>query len=169
MAPHYQVYVKLFHHAFYNCLTEDVAHPTVIVTPLIFFNVEQLSLGEWARVRPEKVAQYSGFWDLCRPCNAFDFVKGWHILAQPTMHGQDLVIDQSCNWKHVEGRNKFLPKTYGIPFLTFFVESINFGDILTFMISAQKKYRLWELHFICEKQANAFNWLLSTVYVVTQE
>ena len=55
------------------------------------------------------------------------------------MHAQNLVINESSDWKHVEAGDELLPKTESVPVFTLFIKTINLGDILTLVIASQQE------------------------------
>ncbi len=64
------------------------------------------------------------------------------------MHGEDFLVNNSCNWQAIEAIGKSLPQLNVIPPLALVVESIDPIDRGTLMIPTKDEKVLWILDLV---------------------
>ena len=67
------------------------------------------------------------------------------------MHGEDLLIDDSCDWKTVEAVREGLPQLDVVPSFAFIIEAVDSVDGGTLMISTKDEEVLWILDLVCQE------------------
>jgi len=83
------------------------------------------------------------------------------------MHAQNFVIDDGADRKAVEAISKSLPESNAVSPLTLVIKSIYSVDRGTLMVTAKQKEVFMVLHFVCQKKADSFEALLSSVNIIT--
>jgi hypothetical protein len=83
------------------------------------------------------------------------------------MHTQNLLIDQSSNWKTIEHIGEYFPELNGVPAFALIVKTINPVNLSALMIASQKKEVFWVLDFVAHQQSNRLNRLLASVNIIT--
>ena len=169
MTSHNQVNIKLLNHSFDNSITEDHTNTSVIISPFVGLDVEEIRFLVIAWIWPEEITQDTFVRNLCRSLDGFYLVHITHFFAQASVHAENFIVNEGCNWEHIENIHKLFPQCDIIPFLALFVESIYFGNVLTFVVSSEKENALRELDFVSEKKTNGLDALFSAVNIVSQE
>lgn len=85
------------------------------------------------------------------------------------MHGEDLLIDNSCNRQAVEAVREGLPQLDIVSALAFIVEAVNAVDGGALVVATQDEEVLGILDFVGQQQTDGLKRLLATVDVVTEE
>ena len=83
-----QIDVVLFGECRNNLLTEGKGDTSVIFTP---------SLDVLIWIGPEQVTKESCIRNICGSHYTLDLLKGAELWTEPTMHAEDLLIDNGCN------------------------------------------------------------------------
>lgn len=98
-----------------------------------------------------------------------DLLHRVQVRAQTTVHGEDLLIDDSGDGQAVEAVGECLPQLDVVSALALVVETVDTIDGSTLVVAAEDKEVLGVLDLVCEEQANGLERLLATVDVVTKE
>jgi len=70
------------------------------------------------------------------------------------MHGEDLLIDDCCNWQAIEAIGKGLPQLDVVPSLALIVEPVNPVDGGTLVVSSQDEEILGIFYLVGQQQAD---------------
>ena len=82
------------------------------------------------------------------------------------MHTEDLLVNDSGNWQTVETVSKGFPQPDVISSLAFVIEPVDSVDRSALVISSEKEKVLWVLDLVSEEEADGFQRLLSSVYII---
>ena len=82
------------------------------------------------------------------------------------MHTEDLLVNDSGDWQTVETVSKGLPQLDVISSLAFVIEPVDSVDRSALVISSEKEEVLWVLDLVSEEEADGFQRLLSSVYII---
>lgn len=85
------------------------------------------------------------------------------------MHAQNFLVNDSSNWKAVETVSESFPKFDVVSSLALVIEAIDSVDTGALVISSEKEEVLRVLDFVCQKKADGFETLLSSVNIVSEE
>lgn len=85
------------------------------------------------------------------------------------MSAENLVINNSSNWKAIKAIGERLPQANIEASFNFVIKSVNSIDARTFVISTQEEEVLGVFDLISEEQADGLQALFSTIYVITQK
>ena len=106
---------------------------------------------------------------VCRTHNATDLLHRVEVRAQATMHGEDLLVNDSRDRQAVEAVREGLPQLDVIPALALIVETINAVDRSALMVATENEKVLGVLDLVGQQQADGLERLLPAVDVVTEE
>ena len=106
---------------------------------------------------------------ICRAHNTAYLLHGVQVWTQPTMHCEDLLINDSGDWKTVEAVCEGLPQLDVVSSFALIVEAVDTVDGGTFVVATQNEEVFWILDLVCQKQADCLEGLLATVHVVAKE
>ena len=106
---------------------------------------------------------------ICGSHDTTDLLHRVQIWAKTTMHGKDLLVNDSRNWKTVEAVRKGLPEFDVISPLTLIVEPVDPIDRRALVITSQDEKVLRILNLVGQEQADGFKRLLASVDVVPKE
>ena len=98
-----------------------------------------------------------------------DLLHRVQVRAQTTVHGEDLLIDDSGDGQAVEAVGECLPQLDVVSALALVVETVDTVDGSTLVVAAEDKEVLGVLDLVCEEQADSLQRLLATIDVVTEE
>ena len=70
------------------------------------------------------------------------------------MHTKDLVIDQRRDWQVVEQVNKLLPKFHIVTTFALVPETVDFRNVLAFVVTTKHINHVRVLDFIAEKETD---------------
>jgi len=89
---------------------------------------------------------------------------------KPSMQTKDLVLNNSCQRQKIKQVRKKLPHI-GIAVFAhaLIIETINLGDLSTFVIASKNSDAFSVAYFETDKQSDCFNGVVTSVYVVTHE
>ncbi len=85
------------------------------------------------------------------------------------MHGEDLFVDDCCNWEAVEAVSKGLPELNVVPPLALVVEPVYAVDRGAFVVPTEDEEILGVFDLVRKQQADSLKGLLSSVHVISQE
>jgi hypothetical protein len=138
MSTNDQINVIFSNKSFNNFLTKNITYSSIIVAPFIFYYIKlALVIMIWRSwVWPEQITKYSCFRNFSRSLNLFYLIQILHIFAKSPMHTKNFIFYQSWYRKHIKCCHKFFPKADIVSFLTFFIKSIYFSNIFTFMVTS---------------------------------
>lgn len=115
-------------------------------------------------------------WNLDWPHDLVNLVETLEMWRQPSVHTDDLFVDDGTDRHDVEAIRKGFPEfevvstlTYIYELLTLIVETVNAIDAGTLMVTSQEEEVLGVLDFIGKEQTDSFYGLFSSVDVVSQE
>ena len=106
---------------------------------------------------------------ICWAHDAADLLHGVQIWTQSSVHGEDLLINDSGNGQAVEAVGKCLPKLDVVSSLALIVEAIDAVDRGAFVVAAEDEEVFRVLDLVGEQQADGLEGLLASVDVVAQE
>ena len=89
--------------------------------------------------------------------------------AQTTMHGEDLLIDDSSDGQAVEAIGECLPQLDVVSALALIVKTVDTVDRSTLVVTAKDEEVLGVFDLVCEEQANGLQRLLATVDVIAED
>ena len=98
-----------------------------------------------------------------------DLLHRVEIRTQATVHGEDLLINDSRNWQAVEAIRKCLPQLDVVPPLALVVKTVDTVDRRALVVAAQDEEVLWVLDLVRKEEANGLEGLLPAVHVIAQE
>lgn len=101
--------------------------------------------------------------------NTTDLFHRVQIGTQTSVHGEDLLIDDSRNGEAVEAIRESLPQLNVVPPLALIVETIDTVDGRTLVVTTENEEVLGVFDLVSQKEADGFKRLLATVNVVTEE
>eukprot|EP00958_Prasinococcus_capsulatus_P018265 scaffold2128_cov371-Prasinococcus_capsulatus_cf.AAC.4 len=85
------------------------------------------------------------------------------------MHANDLLVYNGAAWKAVETVCEGLPEPHVVPSLAFVIEAVDPIDGSALVISAEQEEVLGVLALVGQQQADGFQTLLPSVYIVAEE
>ena len=85
------------------------------------------------------------------------------------MHAENLLIDESSDWKSVEDITENLPESDGVPPLALIVETVDTVDLGTLVVASEEEEVLWILDLVAQEKGNSLNGLLTPIDVVSKE
>ena len=103
------------------------------------------------------------------PHDAADLLHRVKIRAQTTVHGEDLLVDDSGDGQAVEAVRESLPQLDVVPALALVVEAVDTVDGGTLVVAAQDEKVLGVLDLVCEQKADGLEGLLASVDVIAEE
>ena len=141
---------------------EHIAHASLALSPV--WNLVLL----W--VCPQQIAKQTLVWNVCWSFDHFKIAVIVEFLAKTTMHAQYFIVDQSGDRQLLEDADEFLEHLavllivagqletgLTLPLEQRFVESVNVGQIVAFVIASKKKKVLWVFYFECEQEKDSFD------------
>ena len=103
------------------------------------------------------------------PHDTADLLHGVEIRAQATVHGEDLLVDDSGDGKAVEAISESLPKLDVVATLALVVETVDTVDGRALVVAAENEEVLGILDLVGKQKADGLEGLLATINVVTEE
>jgi hypothetical protein len=85
-----------------------------------------------------------------------DLLHGVEIRAQPTVHGEYLLVNDSCDGQAVEAICEGLPQFDVVPPLALVVEAINAVNRSAFMVPSEDKEVLGVFDLVRQEEADGF-------------
>jgi len=85
-----------------------------------------------------------------------DLLHRVKVRAQPPVHGEYLLVNDSCDGQAVEAIGESLPELDVVPPLALVVEAINAVDGGAFVVASKDKEVLRVFDFVREEQADGF-------------
>lgn len=93
---------------------------------------------------------------ISRAHDAADLLHGVQIGTQTTVHGEDLLVNDSSNGETVEAVGEGLPKLDVVSTLALVVETVDTVDGSTLVVAAQNEEVLGILDLVGQQQADCF-------------
>ena len=106
---------------------------------------------------------------ICWSHHTTDLFHGIQIRAETTVHGEDLLVNDCCDWKAIEAIGKGLPELDIISPLALVVEAIDTIDRRALVVSSQDKEVLGILDLVGQEQADCLQGLFASVNIVPKE
>lgn len=172
----------------HDVFPEGETNASVILSP-----ADDILIG----IRPEQVTQEPRVGHISGAHNAFDLLHLRELWAEPTVHAEDLFVDDSRHREAVEAVDEGLPQLNVIPSLALIVEAVDTVDGRTLVIATKdekvlrvpeiakiinaiialrtQKNRKTEvievdvLDFVRQEKADGLHALLPAVHVVPEE
>lgn len=91
------------------------------------------------------------------------------IGAQTTVHGEDLLVDDSGDRKAIEAVGECLPQLNVVAALALVVEAVDTVDGRTLVVATQNEEVFGVLDLVGKQKADSLERLLASVNVITQE
>ena len=104
-----------------------------------------------------------------RSHDSADLLHGVQIGAETTVHGEDLLVDDSGDGQAVEAVREGLPQLDVVATLAFVVEAINAVNGRALVVAAQDEEIFGVLDLVGKEQADGLKRLFASVYVVSKE
>jgi hypothetical protein len=104
-----------------------------------------------------------------RAHNTSDLLHGVEVRAQTTVHGEDLLVNDSGDRKAVEAVGEGLPQLDVVASLALVVETVDAVDGCALVVAAQDEEVFGVLDLVCQQKADGLEGLLAAVDVVTEE
>lgn len=101
--------------------------------------------------------------------NTTDLLHRVQVRAETTVHGEDLLVDNSGNGQTVEAVGKGLPELNVVATLALVVEAVDAVDGGALVVAAEDEEVLGVLNLVGEEKADGLEGLLATVDVVAEE
>lgn len=182
MSSAYQIHVVFLQKSGDDIRSERERYTSIVFTPASDILV---------RIRPQEIAEKTAIRNLnlsvevlamltqenttfswrgtyiSRTHDATDLLHGVEIRTQTTVHREDLLINNSCDWQAIEAIGERLPKLDVVSSFTLVVESIDTVNRSTFMVTTEDEEILGVFDLVCEEKANGFKRLLSSVDVIS--
>lgn len=98
-----------------------------------------------------------------------DLLHGVQIGTQPSVHCEDLFVDDGGDRQAVEAVGKCLPKFDVVSSFALVIEPVNAIDRCTLVIAAKDEEILGILDFVCKQQTDGLQRLLAAVDIISQE
>ena len=98
-----------------------------------------------------------------------DLFHGVQVRAQATVHCENLFVNNGSNRQAIEAVGEGFPELDVISPLALIVETIDTVDGCAFMVAAKHEEVLRVLDLVCKKQADGFERLLASVYIIAEE
>lgn len=101
--------------------------------------------------------------------DATDLLHRVQVGAETTVHGENLLVDDSGNGKTVEAIGEGLPELDVVATLALVVEAVDAVDGGALVVAAEDEEVLGVLDLVGEEKADGLERLLATVDVVAEE
>lgn len=85
------------------------------------------------------------------------------------MHGENFLVNNSCDWQAIEAIGKRLPEFNVISSLALVVKSVDTVDWSTLVIPTKNEEILWILDFVCKEQADGLQRLFASIDIIAEE
>jgi hypothetical protein len=183
-----QVHVVLLQESRDNVRSKGERDTAVVLTP---------ASNVLVRVRPEQIAKQPTVRNLCTLAswhgktagqmdkktgiagNSVTYISGSHdasnllhgvqVRAEATVHGENLLVDDSGNGKAVEAVGEGLPQLDVVAALALIIETVDTVDRGTLMVASQDEEVLGVLDLVGEQEADGLKRLLASIYIVAEE
>jgi hypothetical protein len=134
-------------------------------TSIVFAPSSNVLIG----IGPQKIAEKTAVRNISRAHNPADLLHRVEIRAQTTVHGEDLLVNDSGDRKAVEAVGESLPQLDVIATLALVVESIDAVDRGALVVTSEDEEVFGVLDLVGEEQADGLKRLLTSVDVITEE
>ena len=143
-----------------NISTEGEGHTTVGLTP---------ANKTLIRVRPEEIANQTSISNVTGADNLLDLIHDCEFGGEATVAAEDFLVDDAGDGEAVEGVGEGLPELDVVAALALVEEAIDTVDGGALVVTAEDEEVFGELDLEGEDEADAFETLLTTIDVVTEE
>lgn len=150
---------------FFQKLGDLVGAEGVGDAPVVLAPAADVGVG----IGPEEVTQEALVGDVHGPLDGFDLVEALHVRRQPSVHAEDLVVDDRRHGQTVEAVGEYLPEADAESALALVVEAVDSVDRGTLVVSSEKEKVFWEFYLVGQQEAYGLHALFSSVHVVSQE
>jgi len=134
------------------------------------FTAASLILGPvdhvFIRVIPKEVSNESAVWHIRRLGQICNVIELFHALRDTAVHAHDFLVHKGDERHVVEAIVECLPEGELVPSLDLVKEAVNAGDSLTFVVTAQHNYLVWEANLKRKKEADDLAALLASVHII---
>jgi len=89
--------------------------------------------------------------------------------GQPSVHAENLLVDDGCDGQAIKTVSERLPKLDVISSLALIVESVNAVDRRALVVASEQEKVFWVFDLVCQQQTDRLQTLLSSIYVITQK
>ena len=90
------------------------------------------------RIRPKQITKKTVVRNLSRPLNLSNLIQILQLRRQPSVHTQNLVVNECCHGQRVEAIGEDLPETYVESTLALVVESVDSVDLSVLVVASQE-------------------------------
>lgn len=146
-------------------LADDSLAKDVADTSIVFC----VAIDTPLRVRPEQITEETHFWHICRPDNILDLVQTFQFWAQTTVHAENFVVNEGCDWQAIEHVAEDSPEPDGVATFALVIKAVDSVDLGALVVATQQKEVFGVLDLVAQEQTHCLDRLLSTVDIVTQE
>ena len=122
-----------------------------------------------ALARPQSLTRDGNLTYICWSHNAADLFHRVQVWTQPSVHREDLLVNDGSNWQAIEAVGKGLPQFYVISPLALIIKAVDTVDRSALMVSPKNEKVLRILDLVRQKQAYRLERLLTSVYIVSKE
>eukprot|EP00931_Biecheleriopsis_adriatica_P032421 TRINITY_DN18918_c0_g1_i3.p1 TRINITY_DN18918_c0_g1~~TRINITY_DN18918_c0_g1_i3.p1 ORF type:complete len:187 (+),score=23.58 TRINITY_DN18918_c0_g1_i3:163-723(+) len=109
-------------------------------------------------------------WHLLKTLHLLNVINGVERWREASMHADDLILDDCCQWQGIEAIRDRLPRlwTFVCPD-AFNEEAVNLCDLPTLMVAAQERDALFEAALVEEHQGDAPDAVVATIDIITEK
>ena len=180
-----QIHIMFLKESRDNVRSEREGDTAIILAPAsdIFVWVRPQKITEQAAVRNLEQSVYApatlGLKKTAQPRNQPTYVSWSHnttdllhrvqIWGETTVHSEDLLVNNGSNWKAVETVSKGLPELDVVSTLALIIETVDSVNGSALVVTTEDEEVFWIFDFVCKKEADCLERLLSSVNVITKE
>jgi len=109
-------------------------------------------------------------WCLLHAIELSDLIKGVDTWGETTVEAEDLVLNNSCEWKVIEEFGELFPYV-GVTVLSqaFIIESIHLGDLPAFVVSSKDSKSILKADLESDEKSDSLDGVVAAIDVVTHE
>ena len=160
MGSTHQINVVSVHKLGYDLLAKSKRDASIVLTP--FFHV-------FLGVRPEQITKQTCVGNISRSQDVLDRLDLLQLRRKASMHTEDFIVNECCNWKAIKTVREYFPKLDVVPPFALVVEAVDAIDACTLVVTSEQKEIFWELDLVSEQETNGLKRLFSPIDVVTKE
>lgn len=146
MRPANQVDIVLLAEGRDYFLSKSERHSTVILSPSLYIFVG---------IRPKKITKKSGIRNIGGSHDSLDLVERAEFWAESSVHAEDFLVDQGCDWQAVEAVGEGLPEFDVVSAFALVVEPVDSVDGSALVVSSQQEEVLGVFYFVRQQQAHS--------------
>jgi len=155
-----EIKVVLLQELVHNIRTKCERDTTIVLTPS-----DNVLIG----VGPEEITEETSVGDISGTHDATNLFHRVEVRRKPSVHTEDLLINNSANGKAVEAVSEGLPQLNVVAALALVVETVDSVNGSTLVVATKNEEVLRELDLVSKEKGNGLKRLLSTINVVTEE